>query len=109
MFDGTGPNGAQQGDYLPLSQDSYENLVSGVGNHEAKLILLGVVALDLTGSYGCDEMAKILKELQGSSAVWAPAAVTIRDYCEQSLEPIGAVFKETRSMVNQVLTFYGYT
>ncbi|HVV66772.1 MAG TPA: hypothetical protein VHB72_01720 [Candidatus Saccharimonadales bacterium] len=70
------------------------DLIAGIGNHEAKALLLlhlGKSATMLSRHY----MGEGFKEFLGSGADWYPSPGVPFDYCINSLEPIGQVLKGT--------------
>jgi hypothetical protein len=79
------------------------NLLSAIGNNEAKALLLSAMSDDRI--YSGRDLYRLLLEKQGSRVSWRQSPMTPFQYCQHSLAPVGLVVKE---MLNNDLSAYGY-
>jgi len=78
-----------------LTEQQQFQLLSAVGNHEAKLLTAAVIASSPDRSFRPSTLYNELVDRQGDFAGWKPARSAAWQYCEHSLEPIGAVVRQT--------------
>lgn len=86
-----------------LSDEEMGNLLSAVGNHEAKAITLILMRDGIT--YDAGKLHRAVLDAQGENKGWRMKDTGPFGYCFQSLAPIGLVAKET---LNSDLSTYGY-
>lgn len=70
-----------------LSDERLGNLISTVGNHEAKSLLLGLMQSETI--YTASGLNKLLLYAQGQNPAWRTSIGTPIAYCRNSLAPIG--------------------
>ena len=87
-----------------LSDEQLGNLISSLGNHEAKAITLLVMRHDTI--YTRNDLHRILISVQGGRPGWRMGDSIPFQYCQDSLSPIGLVAKEV--LETEGLTTYGY-
>ena len=75
----------------PLTRNQFYDFLSGAGNHELKLLTGAVILAHSDIVYTPASLRRTLLDRQGAPTVWKFQASTPAQYCEQSLEPIGAV------------------
>lgn len=75
-----------------LSDERLGNLISAVGNHEAKALLLGLMWPKII--YTQRELQTHANNAQGQNLGWVINDRTLFDYCKQSFSPIGLVAQE---------------
>lgn len=78
-----------------LTDQEIGNLISAVGNHEAKAITL--LAIRDGRIYSSGDLHRAVLSAQGEKVVWRMHNTLPFDYCSQSLAPIGLV---VRGLVN---------
>ncbi len=86
-----------------LSDEQLGNLISAVGNHEAKALTLLLMEHDRV--YSEQELFNRFINMQGGRVGWRPNKRLPFDYCRLSLSPIGLVAKEE---LEPDLHTYGY-
>jgi predicted ArsR family transcriptional regulator len=79
------------------------NLLSAIGNNEAKALLLSAMSDDRI--YSGRDLYRLMLEKQGSCVIWRQNPMTAFQYCQHSLAPVSLVVKE---MLNNDLSAYGY-
>ncbi len=87
-----------------LSDEQLGNLISSVGNHEAKAITLLLMQPDVI--YTQRDLFRIIINAQGERPGWRMHSSVPFEYCQNSLSPIGLVAKEV--LEREGLTTYGY-
>lgn len=87
-----------------LSDEEMGNLLSSVGNHEAKAITLILMRGGNIFSRG--NLDSVVLNAQGEKKGWRMGKKVPFSYCVLSLAPIGLVAKET---LNKDLSTYGYS
>lgn len=75
-----------------LSDERLGNLISAVGNHEAKAALLGLMQPGII--YARSDLNTIMLHAQGRNLAWRMAKGLPFSYCRHSLAPIGLVAQE---------------
>jgi hypothetical protein len=86
-----------------LSSEQMGNLISAVGNSEAKAITL--ISMMDGAIYGNGDSYRKILNIQGKQLGWQIGKSLAFKYCSGSLEPVGLVTMET---INQSLSAYGY-
>lgn len=86
-----------------LSDEEMGNLLSALGNHEAKAVTFLVMKPGIVYSQG--DLHRAVMQAQGEKKGWRVSHSGPFRYCEQSLAPIGRVTKE---VLNPDLSTYGY-
>lgn len=92
-------------DAIQDEPNTYE-LMAGVGNHEAKALLL----LYLANSglhHSSSDMIIGFKDFIGPGAIWYPAPIGPFKYCSNSLEPIGQVVRSSKQTPRGEVKLYG--
>jgi hypothetical protein len=75
----------------PFTERHFYDFLNGAGNHELKLLTGAVILSHPDMVYTSTSLRRALLERQGEPALWKFQASIPTQYCEQSLEPIGAV------------------
>lgn len=86
-----------------LSDEEMGNLISALGNHEAKAIVLCLMTPGII--YPRYDLYRAVIQAQGQNKGWRMDHRGPFQYCEASLSPIGLV---TREAINPDLSTYGY-
>lgn len=86
-----------------LSDEEMGNLISALGNHEAKAITLCAMTPGII--YSRSDLYRAIIQAQGQNIGWRIARPGPFKYCEYSLSPIGLV---THEAINPDLSTYGY-
>ena len=86
-----------------MGETDLGKLLSAVGNHEAKALLL--IAMREGTVYSARALHRLLLGHQGGPVTWRPNVMVPFDYCNHSLGPIGAVAEE---VIDATLGTYGY-
>jgi DNA-binding HxlR family transcriptional regulator len=86
-----------------LSNEKMGNLLSAVGNNEAKAITL--ILMRNGNIYSQGDLYRAILDAQGENKGWKMGHLIPFNYCSNSLSPIGLVAKE---IVNRDLSTYGY-
>lgn len=86
-----------------LSDEEMGNLLSALGNHEAKALTLCLMTPGVI--YSRSDFHRAVIQAQGLKMGWRMASSTLFAYCSESLSPIGLV---TREVINPDLSTYGY-
>jgi DNA-binding transcriptional ArsR family regulator len=76
-----------------LDNPDFFNLLNGAGNHEAKLLTVSLMAAFPDRKFTRGSLRREMLERQGDEIAWNMGTSAVYDYCERSLEPIGAVVK----------------
>lgn len=71
----------------------FYDLLNGVGNHEAKLLVTAIIASHPDYWFTATKLKNELTSRQGPHPAWPQLPMTTFLYCKNSLEPIGAVVK----------------
>lgn len=86
-----------------LSEFEMGNIISAIGNNEAKLLLLCGMNPEII--YSKADLHRKFMEMQGDYPAWIPSPHTTFAYCARSLSPIGLV---TTEILNTDLSAYGF-
>ena len=86
-----------------LSDEQMGNLLSAIGNHEAKAITL--ILMRSEAIYDMRSLHREVLNSQGNNKGWIMNKAVPFGYCSQSLAPIGLVAME---IINPDLSTYGY-
>ena len=86
-----------------LSDEELGNLISAIGNHEAKAITLGLMKPKTV--YSSRGLHRAVLQSQGNKTGWKVNGRTPFQYCRDSLAPIGLVAQE---VLNTDTSTYGY-
>ncbi len=78
-----------------IDEDSLLNFLSGVGNHEAKLVVATILTSQPERSFTSRDLFDEVKKRQGETPTWIQHDQVAFKYCQNSLEPIGMVVKDT--------------
>lgn len=78
-----------------IPDDVVFGYLDGVGNHEVKNLLGGLFLVDPNRLYTAPAMAHELNGRQGEDRAWGIKSDSVTQYCERSLEPVGAVVSGT--------------
>lgn len=78
-----------------LNEAEQFELINSIGNHEAKLLTTAIITLNPGQSFIAGQLHKELISRQGSDVQWQLHDEIAFKYCQNSLEPIGAVAKST--------------
>jgi len=86
-----------------LSDEELGNLISAIGNHEAKAITLGLMKPGTI--YSVSPLRNTVIQAQGDNIGWAVHTSGPFRYCQDSLAPIGLVAQE---IINPDMSIHGY-
>lgn len=86
-----------------LSDEEMGNLISALGNHEAKAIVLCLMTPGII--YPRYDLYRAVIQAQGQNIGWRMNREGPFKYCQNSLSPIGLV---THEVINPDLSTYGY-
>jgi hypothetical protein len=78
-----------------FSDEMAYEFINGASNHELKLLTTAVVLANPDFTYTATSLHRTMLERQGEEPVWKFQQSTPKQYCDQSLEPIGAVITNT--------------
>ncbi|MCA9328336.1 hypothetical protein KC959_01050 [Candidatus Saccharibacteria bacterium] len=91
----------------PLSTEQFKGLLNGAANHEAKLLVFGILAQE--GPFSAGSIHRELVDRQGPEPGWVPQDQVAEKYCTYSLGPIGLVVKGQEYVSGRQRTTYGAT
>ncbi len=74
-----------------LTEEGFNRLLNGVGNHEAKLLTTALIGSQPERWFTRNGLHSELIGCQGGNVAWRVSSTLPRNYCDDSLEPIGAV------------------
>jgi hypothetical protein len=74
-----------------LTEEGFNRLLNGVGNHEAKLLTTAVIGSQPERWFTRNGLHSELIGCQGNNVAWRVSSTLPGNYCDYSLEPIGAV------------------
>lgn len=76
-----------------MPRQVFYDLLNGVGNHEAKLLVSALITSQPERWFSTTGLKHELRSRQGIHPGWIQEPTTTFQYCSNSLEPIGAVVK----------------
>jgi hypothetical protein len=74
-----------------VTEEGFNRLLNGVGNHEAKLLTTAIIGSQSERWFTRNGLHSELIGCQGDNVAWRVASLLPGNYCDNSLEPIGAV------------------
>jgi hypothetical protein len=86
-----------------ISDEELGNLISSLGNNEAKALTLAIMKKNIV--YSASDLRHALIDIQGKPPAWQIGGRTAFDYCIWSLAPIGLVAREVQDPGKDT---YGY-